>query len=235
MNTTEFDPELLAKQASARADGRCGSLQTYTGLPCLRRRKPGHQTCDKHGARVATHIAKAERLLAVARMPAIEFILEELDHAQENPCEHCGYPRLDLEERKHLASVSFKLMDRTGLPPGVKMDVSMKTQEATGPDFMLWLPDELAEYDRLFEQMQQLDTRVAARLAVGAARAALGPAILDGVTVPDAGQPGAAVGDQGVVTTPALACGQDAVDLRLPSERLFAGASSPEAKGEGGK
>lgn len=167
---TPFDPsaELLEKQREARARGRCGSLQTANGLPCERRPRLGFTVCRKHGERAPQTIARAERLLAIARMPAIEWILDALDQAAEETCETCGFPRHGLKEKKRLDSLAFKLLDRTGFGPRQTIDLSAKRPD-NEVDVSSYLPEELEELDRVLALMDQLQGRVRSRLAHQAA------------------------------------------------------------------
>lgn len=156
--------ELRKMVASVRAKGQCGSLQTSNGLPCRRMCRIGTTVCRKHGERSPGTIAKAERLLAVARMPAIQWILDALDQATEDVCKSCGYPRNDIDERKRLDSLSFKLLDRTGFGPRQTIDLNAKRSE-NEVDVTSYNTEELKELDELFLQLENLEARVRARIA----------------------------------------------------------------------
>lgn len=156
--------ELGGLQIEARKEGRCGSLQTSTGLPCRRHPAPGYTVCWKHGSRAPQTIAKAERVLAVARMPAVEWILDELDRAHADTCHECGYPRHNLKERKRVDALAFKLLDRTGLGPRQTIDINKGKNDET--DFLL---DQLNAEEKqtlagLMIQLNELKARVKTRL-----------------------------------------------------------------------
>lgn len=161
--------ELMELVRTTRASGRCGSLQTASGLPCKRLCRIGYTVCRKHGERAPQTIAKAERLLAIARMPAIEWILDAIEQAQEETCGTCGYPTRGLKEKKRLDSLSFKLLDRTGFGPRQTIDLNAKS-DATVVDVTSYTPGELAELDHVLATMDKLQARVRARLANEAAQ-----------------------------------------------------------------
>ena len=150
---------------------RCGSLQTASGLPCERPPALGTTVCRKHGARAPQTLAKAERLLACARIPGIEFLLDELERANAETCPTCGFPEGGLKERKHIASVAFRLMDRTGLGPGSKIDFTVTRSEQVEIPIENWDDDEKSELRELVQSVRALKERVARRLAVQGARA----------------------------------------------------------------
>lgn len=148
--------------AVTKKHGGCGSLQTANGLPCRRCPKIGYTVCRKHGERAPQTIARAERLLAVSRMPAIEWLLDALDQAQEEVCDACGYPHHGLKERKRIDAMAFKLLDRTGFGPRSTIDLNARTTEA-GIDVSSLSPSELHELDELLASMDRFRARVLAR------------------------------------------------------------------------
>lgn len=166
---------LREMQGVVKRAGGCSSTQTANGLPCRRTPKAGYPVCRKHGERAPQTVAKAERLLAVARMPAIEVLMDELDQAQENTCVTCGYPDHGLKYRKHIAAVAFKLLDRTGFGPRHSIDLTAKAIGEEQIDVSNLTDEEFMELGRLIEQMDQLKTRVNARIASGSAREVLAP------------------------------------------------------------
>lgn len=169
--------ELKALQVRARAEGHCGSLQTSSGLPCMRYPKPGYTVCRKHGERAPATVAKAERLLAVARMPAIEWILTAIDQANETMCHTCGFPRHGLKERKRIDSLTFKLLDRTGFGPRQTIDLNAKTTD-TGVDVSNFNAEELERLDVVLRAMDDLQASVQRRCAREAAEK-----VIEGVVV----------------------------------------------------
>lgn len=145
--------------------GGCASLQTANGLPCRRSPKAGYPVCRKHGERAPQTVAKAERLLAIARMPAIEVLMTELDQAQENECPTCGYPAHGLKYRKHIAAISFKLLDRTGFGPRSSIDLTAKTVDEHHIDVSSLTDAEAEELSRLLDAIDEFKMRTDARKA----------------------------------------------------------------------
>jgi len=156
---------LAQMQAEVRAAGGCGSLQTANGLPCRRTPKAGYPVCRKHGERAPQTVAKAERLLAIARMPAIEVLLDELDQAQEDQCPTCGYPERGLKYRKHVAAISFKLLDRTGFGPRSSIDLTAKAVDEHHIDVSVLNDQEFEELSHLLESLDQFKMKIDARQA----------------------------------------------------------------------
>jgi hypothetical protein len=168
-----LSPEQLTfLQADRRGQGKCGSLQTADGLPCERAPKFGWTVCRKHGERAPQTAAKAERLLAVARMPAIEWILDALDKAQEETCEACGYPSHTLKESKRYDTLAFRLLDRTGFGPHSKIDFNVSQSDAPGVPLENWSDEERQELRGHLAAVRALKERVAYRLASDVGRQA---------------------------------------------------------------
>lgn len=176
--TTE---ELRALQVRARAEGHCGSLQTRSGLPCARYPKPGYTVCRKHGERAPATVAKAERLLAIARQPAIEWIVDAIDQANETTCGSCGFPRHGLKERKRIDSLTFKLLDRTGFGPRQTIDLNAKTQDS-GVDVSNFNETELAQLDVILRAMDDLQLSVQMRCARTAAEKVIEGVVVKAIT-----------------------------------------------------
>jgi hypothetical protein len=148
-----------------KAAGGCASLQTSNGLPCRRSPKAGYPVCRKHGERAPQTVAKAERLLAIARMPAIEVLIDELDQAQENECPTCGYPARNLKYRKHIAAISFKLLDRTGFGPRSSIDLTAKAVDEHHIDVSQLSDQEFEELSMLLEALDVFKGKIDARQA----------------------------------------------------------------------
>lgn len=166
---------LREMQAIVKRAGGCASTQTGNGLPCRRSPKAGYPVCRKHGERAPQTVSKAERMLAIARMPAIEVLMDELDQAQEDHCTACGYPERGLKYRKHIAAIAFKLLDRTGFGPRHSIDLTAKAIGEEQIDVSVLTDTEFMELGQLLEQMDQLKTRVNARIAADQTRNILAP------------------------------------------------------------
>lgn len=148
-----------------RAEGGCGSLQTHNGLPCRRSPKIGYTVCRTHGERAPQTIAKAERLLAVARIPVIEGILDEIDQSREVECDTCGYPNGGLKYRKYIAGLRWQLLNRVGMGPRQTIDVNARQDDASAIDVSSFTAEELEELDRVLALMDELQARVKLRLS----------------------------------------------------------------------
>jgi hypothetical protein len=156
--------QLRILQVACRADGRCGSLQTFDGLPCRRFPKPGFTVCLRHGERAPQTINKANRALAAARMPAIEWVMDAMDQANAETCDGCGFPHHSLKERRRLDMLARMIFDRTGLGPHSK--VSVLDERDTDSDLQLDSldEDERIELSGLIIKVKNLKERVRARL-----------------------------------------------------------------------
>lgn len=161
---TVSEPELRALQAEARSEGRCGSLQTFSGLPCKRWPKAGYTVCIKHGERAPQTVQKAERVLAAARIPAIAFLLDSVEQYMAEECQECGFPKGSLKERKFMLSMVTKILDRTGLGPRATLDIRA-LQGDTDLDVENLTDDEGAALAGLLQGLRELKARVAARRA----------------------------------------------------------------------
>lgn len=170
-------PGLAADQlkflaAHVKSQGRCGSLQTGDGLPCMKRPRYGWTVCSTHGERAPQTAAKAERMLAVARMPAIAWILEALDQAAEETCDACGFPSQGLKEKKRLDTLAFRLLDRTGFGPHSKVDFNINRTDQAEIPLENWNDEERAQLRVLLGQVRKLKDGVAYRLASDVGRQA---------------------------------------------------------------
>jgi len=156
--------------------GGCGSLQTANGLPCRRSPKAGYPVCRKHGERAPQTVAKAERLLAIARMPAIEGILDEIDQSMEESCDTCGYPNGTLKYKKYIASLRWQLLNRTGFGPRSSIDLTAKAVDEHYLDVSQLSEQEFEELSMLLEALDVFKGKIASRqvresLAIPSARA----------------------------------------------------------------
>jgi len=159
-----------------KAAGGCGSTQTANGLPCRRAPKAGYPVCRKHGERAPQTVAKAERLLAIARMPAIEGILDEIDQSMEESCGTCGYPNGTLKYKKYIASLRWQLLNRTGFGPRSSIDLTAKAVDEHYLDVSQLSEQEFEELSVLLEALDVFKGKIASRqvresLAIPSARA----------------------------------------------------------------
>lgn len=168
MNEMEpmLSPEdLLAIQVKAKAEGRCGSLQTASGMPCLRWPKTGYPVCRKHGERAPQTVAKAERLLAVARMPAIQVMLDICEMWDLDTCDSCGYPRRDTEEKRVYLQAAKLVLDRTGLGPRSTIDLNARRSDDGEVNVEQMTDGERERLEGLVTQLAALKAEIRARLA----------------------------------------------------------------------
>jgi hypothetical protein len=165
LDSEQRNERLAEMREQVRAAGGCGSIQTANGLPCRRAPKAGYPVCRKHGERAPQTVAKAERLLAIARMPAIEVLIDELDQAQEIECPTCGYPARNLKYRKHIAAISFKLLDRTGFGPRSSIDLTAKAVDEHHIDVSQLNDQEFEELSQLLEALDVFKGKIDARQA----------------------------------------------------------------------
>lgn len=100
--------------------GRC-TAKNASGNLCKRYSTPGATVCVFHGGGAPQVRAKAERMLMRGRDIAIDHLLDAIDDSHDHPpCEHCGCQgvRDPITLRMALA-----VLDRTGLGPGVKLEM----------------------------------------------------------------------------------------------------------------
>lgn len=169
---------LLELQERTRAERKCGSLQTRYGLPCRRTCAPGFTVCNFHGSRAPQTIAKAERMLAVLRVPAIENLQIMIDQYQEPTCPACGFPKHDIESmRTQLAAIKL-LLDRTGLGPKATLQINATKTDDTDQLIEHMTPEERIEVSGLVQRLDEVKAAVRLRLTRTAAGVAA-PAALD--------------------------------------------------------
>lgn len=164
--TTDADARqtlLRGWQAQVRALGHCGSLQTWNQLPCRRKPRAGYTVCPTHGARAPQTIAKAERALAVARMPAIKVLLDIVDQWEEETCSTCGYPRHDADHRRVYLSAAKMILDRTGMGPRATLDVNAKKVDDSDALVPHMTVSEKVELRGLLDQVNAIKARVRER------------------------------------------------------------------------
>lgn len=162
------EDEMRKVQAAVRAEGRCGSLQTFHGTPCRKFPPTGYTVCERHGSNAPQTVAKAERLLAVARMPAIAWILEALEQSHAPTCSACGFPKHSLKEQRRMDALAFRLLDRTGFGPHSKVDIRHGAADE-GMDVLIesMTDEERSALGTLLAQIDALKARVRYRVAQG--------------------------------------------------------------------
>ena len=110
---------------------------THRGSPCSHFVAKGATKCYLHGGASPLALSKANQMLALLRVPAIEAVYKVMDLSEriieqfsQNTCPTCGYPKGDTDEIHSVAKVCAVLLrdaqtvfDRTGLHPKVSVEV----------------------------------------------------------------------------------------------------------------
>lgn len=158
--------QVAGLKEAARRYGRCGSLQTSDGLPCLAIPKTGWTVCRRHGANAPQTVQGAHKRIAIVLTPALEWLQEEWQRMQEPTCETCGYPSKSLKERRHYAAMLWRMLDRFGLGPGKTLTIN--TGSGLGAELNALVVEasfeEREELQGYLAQVRAWKDRVAARL-----------------------------------------------------------------------
>lgn len=141
--------------------GDSGGLNAW-GEPCQRFVKNGYTRCPLHGALQPSAVAKAEFALALARMPAIAHLHERLEQFSQDRCPTCGYPKADTEQVRAEISLCKTILDRTGMPPRVSVEVVKKNDD--GFDAEQLTTEERRRMIQLVAEIKQIKALVRARL-----------------------------------------------------------------------
>lgn len=156
--------ELIAAQIATRAEGRCGSIGTTSGLPCTRWPSAGFTCCRTHGMLAPATLAKAERLLAAARMPAVDALLTILDQHDADTCERCGFPNGSVDEKRMIVTTAKLVLDRTGLGPRATLDINTKRHDDSEELIEAMTDDERETIAKLINQVNQMKQDVRRRI-----------------------------------------------------------------------
>ena len=141
--------------------GDYGGLNRW-GDPCSRTVAEGFTRCNLHGAKHPAAISKAETALALARMPAIEHLYEMLEQYAKDTCPTCNYPKRDSEQARVELQLCKAVLDRTGLPPRVSIEVTKKNEEGIDPEHML--PEERERAHAIFAEWKAIKEAVRQRM-----------------------------------------------------------------------
>src|SRR5882672_9624033 len=107
----------------------CGKL-TSRGTPCKRQCVPGLTVCNMHGGNSPQAKAKAENMLAQARIPGIEALHEIINQFLEHTCAACGYPTGDSEQQRTVIAAAKVVLDRTQMGPSSTVHVNANGTES---------------------------------------------------------------------------------------------------------
>lgn len=143
------------------------------GQQCGRHIKPGFRYCSFHGGGTAPAKAAAERALAVARMPAIEALLNIVEQFNEHTCPTCGYPNGEKETQTPVIRAAQVILDRTEMGPSRTLEV--KQSDGDRLDLSLLTPEERGDMARIVAEMRDLKKRVKERIQPGVAGTAASP------------------------------------------------------------
>jgi hypothetical protein len=106
------------------------------GEPCHRDVKPGFTRCSLHGGQKAGAKIKAELALAVLRVPSIEALHLIIDQFLSDTCPTCNYPKGDAEEKRVIVSTARTILDRTGMGPTSKLELTSQHDGAVNLDLL---------------------------------------------------------------------------------------------------
>jgi hypothetical protein len=96
-------------------------------------------------------------------MPAIEHLYEMLEQYSQPTCPVCNYPKRDSEQARVELQLCKAILDRTGLPPRVSIEVTKKNEEGIDPEHML--PEERERAQAIFAEWKAIKEAVRARMA----------------------------------------------------------------------
>lgn len=102
----------------------------------------------------------------MARMPAVELLLDAIDQFNSETCDQCGFPKGSLKERKHMITIAKTVLDRTGLGPRATLDVNARRVDDADSLVELMTDQEREELTSLVVQLGALKARVRARAAM---------------------------------------------------------------------
>jgi hypothetical protein len=159
-------------RARTIAEGRCGARTRQTGLPCRIQPFFGDVRCRKHGSKLPESLAKSERALAIARMPAIEAVLDLLEQYNAHRCDACGFPLHDVENRRTMLTAAKMVLDRTGLGPKATLQVNGPQADDTDALIEVMTPEQREEVAGLVTRLDAIKAEVRARIARVHAQAA---------------------------------------------------------------
>lgn len=138
---------------------------TKRGKQCGRMCKFGFAYCNFHGGSTAPAKAQAEKMIALARMPAIEALYNIVEQFNEQTCGTCGYPNGEKETQTPVIRAAQVILDRTGMGPASVLEV--KQNDGEKMDLSLLTSEERGELLALMAQMKDLKARIKLRIQHG--------------------------------------------------------------------
>lgn len=142
------------------------------GDPCNNPVVPGMLRCYMHGGKMPLAKIKAENMLALLRMPAIEVLHKALasleaviDAFNGDTCATCGRPTGETKNLvkacSNAARVASTVLDRTGVGPRATIEIKQTDGDL---DPKLLLPAERQELVALLAQVKAVKQRVRDRV-----------------------------------------------------------------------
>ena len=113
--------EAANQELATTRRGRC-TARNASGNPCKRFAMRGARVCWFHGGASPQSQRKAAEMMLRGRDVAIDQLLNMIDDEHDHPpCEHCGCSPAKRDPT--LLRAAMTVLDRTGLVPGVKLEV----------------------------------------------------------------------------------------------------------------
>jgi hypothetical protein len=135
------------------------------GDPCKQQVKLGFTRCPLHGAANPISKIKAEQMLAIARIPAIEALYKILDQFDQNTCTTCGFPVGTAEEKRMIIQACRTILDRTGMGPHSTFTLTPQTD---GPlNLEILTPEERGELLGHLAQIKAIKDTIRKRQVLG--------------------------------------------------------------------
>lgn len=144
----------------------------YNGKQCKKASISGARVCEQHGGQLPATKIQAEHTLALLRLPAIEYLFTIMDTSEllidkmMEGLANRGYHDTEMIRRvvevcHTLTNTVTKVLDRTGLGPTAKLEVSASSDRM---ELSLWTVEEKGELAAIVAQHRDLKERVKSRL-----------------------------------------------------------------------
>lgn len=153
---------------------RCGDYggKKWDGSPCRSGVVLGSTRCAMHGGKNPASRIRAELLASSMRIPALEALFGMLDQLESDTCPACMFPRKDADEKKLLLAVIRTVLDRTGMGPSSKLELTNQTDGAL--DLRFLSEAERTELVGIIARVGELKALVRKRMAASPSEVPLG-------------------------------------------------------------
>lgn len=122
--------------------------------------------CNLHGGANPSAKIKAEQMMAIARLPAIEALYTIIDRFMAQTCAACGYPSGDTDEARAVIQACKTVLDRAGMGPSATLEL---TKQSDGDiNLELLTLEERAALVGLLAQIKEIKDNVRKRQEIGA-------------------------------------------------------------------